>query len=258
MFIAGSVRIALLLTVRPVRVLCSLPRLVVDMEPPPRLISSVLLLLTLLPKVKLPLLVVKISGFATARVLWKSIAPPPLLMTDVPEMFVAVLNVRASLVVVRLTPTLVVLPAALTSRALNVDWVVAKSTAPVPCALSVRVPEILRLFASKILLTVIAPEPVVTNFRPPDVEIRCNSPPEMVICPAVSPRPILPPLLAVMVINPLPELMVLLPCKSRLAAIIFSVLLDAVSDTPVKRIKEPAPLLSESAVKATGALKVRL
>ena len=227
------------------------------MEPPPRLISSVLVLLTLPPKVKLPLPVVMFKGFATVRVLWKSMVPPPLLMTDAPEMFVAVLNVTGSFVVVRLTPTLVA-PPALTSRALNVDWVVVKSTEPVPCGLRVRVPEILLLFASKILLTVIAPVLVVFSVKPPDVEIRSNSPPEMVICPAVSPRPILPPWLDVMVINPLPELMVLLPGKSRSAAVIFSAVFDAVSETPSKRIKEPAPLLSESAVNVTGALKVRL
>jgi hypothetical protein len=37
-----------------------------------------------------------------------------------------------------------------------------------------------------------------------------------------------------------------------------SVLLDAVSETPLRRMNEPLPLLSESAVKLIGALTVRL
>ena len=61
-----------------------------------------------------------------------------------------------------------------------------------------------------------------------------------------------------MLITPLPEESVLEAPSEMSAAVIDRLLFAAVSETPFCRMNEPAPLPSASAVKLTGASRVRL
>jgi hypothetical protein len=116
---------------------------------------------------------------------------------------------------------LVTPPAALVRSALKLDAPVMKLTSPVPWAFKPRTPVMFWLCVVPMPSTCTQPVPVVLRFSPPELLMRANSSPEMVICPAASapPSAMLRPLLAMRVMSPLPDdRVLLLPCRSRSAA----------------------------------------